>query len=414
MYSYDFYTGEPVKTGSPQSLSPPSMGMTEQEIINNATMYSYSPMERLGYNLASMGYNGQPITSPYAGFMNPPQPQTSYAGFPGNPAFQFMQNTNSFGFQGFKPQYTDYSYSVPGFNTGSTLLLKSDAEEECNRLQEQMERELEESNIKRIEQQKSYYSSLGYNYYGTPYVNQNYADPAIINKYKKKIDEMREEAEEARNSLYKNLSRLCSNISGEEIDEDRIEEIYSPHIVTIPAKDVEFMQGQRRFEDLVPFDNSEMYRKHDEDVSRQYREIFSESKDTNTFLRDCGRLASMERLEEESHKRRDMSSLYKQDGSYRQLIRQKIIERNKAENNGDIVTQSSANQSNDIPFGSSFPTLSQSATLLDDGTLSISAPAWLGDKKYIVSNLQEDEYEKNRQLFIQSIYRDNPKPNGGG
>lgn len=423
MYSYDFYTGEAVQSASPKSLSPPQPEISQQEVIQNAQLYNYNPVERLGFNPAMVGYNQQPGFTGFAGnptlqymngfnFMNPPQ----QPGFAGNPALQYMngnpalQYMNGFGVQ-MPPQtqqYNDYTYYVPGLNTGSTLLLNEDAEDICAELQTQMMLELEEANIRRMEQQKSYYSSLGYNYYGTPYVDQNYVDPAIINKYKKKIEDMREEAKQARTELNKKLSRLCHSYLGEEIDEDKLDEMYSGHVVTISAQEVKFRAEQARFDDLVPFDNSEMYRKHSAEVSNYYKEIFSESTDMNSFFRDCGQLIAREMTEEENHKRRDMSTQYKQDGSYRQLIRRKLMERNAQQNNGIVPQQ------NNIPFGEQFPTLAQSATLLDDGSLSITVPPWVKNKGSVVTNIQEDGYEVSRRKFIESIYNNDPRPGGGG
>lgn len=56
-----------------------------------------------------------------------------------------------------------------------------------------------------------------------------------------------------------------------------------------------------------------------------------------------------------------------------------------------------------------FSTLAQSSKLLDDGTLSISAPSWVG-KKIQMTNEMEAHFEENRQAFLQSIYAQD----GGG
>jgi hypothetical protein len=415
--------------------------MSESEIIQNASfgnpVYDYDPQQRMNQiqiqqpqqMYCNPAYMQPQYNYQFNNYMN--QPQSGFQGYAGNPAFQYIQ-TNGYGMQQNPYMVEDYNYTIPGFNTGSRELMPADVEETCNQLQTQMMMELEEANIARIEKQKSYYTSMGFNgsnYYGSPYMNTYYADPMIVNKYKQKIEAIKKEAREARTNLNKNLSRLCQNYLNGEIDEERIEEIYSDHLVTVPARDVQFEQKMQMLHSLVPVDTSAKYREHNARVSAEYSKYLTEGSDMNTFLRECGELISAQRLEEEDHNRRDVNVYYQQDGAYKSFIRQKIKERHNAEQGGGITLpnmgqlnsgqlnngQSNIGQLNtgeNIPFGNAFPTLNESAKLLDDGTLQISAPAWLGNKDYVVKNTMEDDYEKNRQLFIQSIYRDNPRPGG--
>ena len=52
-----------------------------------------------------------------------------------------------------------------------------------------------------------------------------------------------------------------------------------------------------------------------------------------------------------------------------------------------------------------FPTLSNCSQLLDDGTLSITAPSWIGNgKQFVIDNEMEQHFEENRHKFLQSIY----------
>jgi hypothetical protein len=431
MVKYDYYTGELSNDGSPP--------LSEQEIVQNANLinpaYDYDPQQRLnqmqaqqqqqmmygGYYTNGMPQYGYPQNTFYA--MNYPQyggyqSPSGFSGYAGNPAFQYMQGS---GYQSpYMTQQQDYTYYVPGFNTGSRELLPHDVENICNELQNQMMMELEEANVKRMEQQKSYYNALGYNngynYYGMPYMNTFYADPQIVNKYKQKIENIKKEARESRTNLNKNLSRLCQNYLEGTVDEERIEEIYAGKTVTVPGQQIQYDYKMQMLASMVPADNSTMYQQHHAQVSAEVGKYFENTTDMNTFLRDCGQLISAERLEAEDHKRRDGSNLYQQNGAYRALIRQKIKDKHQMETGGGEITLPGLNPNqngSNIPMGESFPTLNQSARMLDDGTLQISAPAWLGNKQYVVKNAMEDDYEKNRQLFIQSIYRDNPRPGGG-
>ena len=183
MYSYDFYTGEP-NVGSPPNDSPGTM--SEQEIVNNANlMYNTNPQQRIQqFQQNPYGYQN----SGFSNYMNQPVYGNGFTGYAGNPYGYQMYNQYSpyryntgYGYNANpyyiqQQQFRDYTYVVPGFNTGSTSLLPSDAEEICERLQLEMEQEQEEAYIKRMAKQKEYYNSLGYsgnfNYYGMPYANQ--------------------------------------------------------------------------------------------------------------------------------------------------------------------------------------------------------------------------------------------------
>ena len=406
MIKYDMITGDPSFDGSPP--------MSEQEITNNANLigqgeFFYDPNQRLAnirnqQNQYNSYMNNPAYNYQFNNFMNPPQSGGFY-GYAGNPAASYMQAMNQNPYM-MRPQPQDYTYHIPGFNTGSNVLLPADAEDICDKLQMEMMIELEEANIARIERQKSYYSNLGFgnNYYGMPYINNFYQDPVIVNKYKQKIEKIRRDAEENRTNLNKNLSRLCHNYLEGEVNEEEIERIYAGRDVTIPAQEVQEIYNTSFFESLVPIDTSQLYQQHNAQVTTEYRKIFEETSDMNTFLRDCGKLIVNDMIEEENHKRRNMSNLYRQDGAYKMLIRQKIKERYNNENGGSVSLPILGQQNNNqIPMGQVFPTLNQSAKLLDDGSLQISAPSWLGDKQFTIKNTMEDDYEIQRGKFIQSV-----------
>lgn len=420
MYKYDFYTGEPIQDGSPPSE------LSQQEIVQSAnlTQYDYNAGQRMasqmmgqqqifnpayGYNMNMGGFNYYPPQN-FGNFMNPPM-QGGVQGFAGNPAFQFMANAGMP-----QPQYQDQTVYVGGFNpSNNNLLLPYDAEEVCDQLEMEMMMEQEEAYVQRVKRQNEYYRNLGYNgvpnYFGAPYMNARYLDPAITAKYKKQITEMRKEAEQNRINLNKRLSRITHIYLEGECDEDELNKIYNGRYVTIPANTVAFNAEQTRLMNCQPFDNSYMYQQHNAQVSSQYSKRFDDNTDMQTFFEGLGEIIAEDMMEEELHRRRDDSQLFDGNG-YRMLLRKKLMERhNNGESNGVNLPSMRPNNSN-IPFGNAFPTLSQSATMLEDGSLSISAPSWLGNKTYVVKNQLEDDYELNRQKFVQSIFGNTP-PQGG-
>ena len=118
------------------------------------------------------------------------------------------------------------------------------------------------------------------------------------------------------------------------------------------------------------------------------------------------------------------------DNSYKYYVKAKAAERYAKKNGIQINNmaqqpqQPYANNVQDLKQEviNSMPTLSQSATLCDDGTLNITCN--FGSKAgqvYSVHNSQEAEYEEDRARFKAfvdsipgSIYLNNPNPNSGG
>lgn len=420
MIKYDFYTGEPVQDGSPPSE------LSQQEIIQSANLYDYNANQRMANQMMGQQTMQQPMFNPafgynmggygyyppqnFANFMNPPVQAGTFQGFAGNPAFQFMANS---GMQMQQPQYQDQTVYIHGFNPGNNnLLLPPDAEEICDQLELEMMMEQEEAYVQRVKRQNDYYKSLGYNgvpnYYGAPFMNARYIDPTITAKYKKQVSEIRKEAEEARINLNKKLSRFAHNYLDDECDESDLDKIYNGRYVTIPANTVAYSAEQTRLLNTQPFDNSHLYQQHNAEVSSQYRKRFDDNTDMQTFFEGLGEIIVEDMMEEEMHRRRDDSQLFDGNG-YRMLLRKKIAERHSSEGQQGVNLP---NMRPNTPFGNTFPTLAQSATMLDDGSLSIAAPSWLGNKTYVVKNQLEDDYEMNRQKFVQSIFGNNPSPGG--
>ena len=127
-----------------------------------------------------------------------------------------------------------------------------------------------------------------------------------------------------------------------------------------------------------------------------YTQMVGTNPNMNEFLQNQGIVAIYESMDEEMHKRRDGTRYYQEDG-YKRFLRKAIMERKG-------IKPDSAPQQNGIPMGNAFPILSQNANMLEDGTLNITAPAWLGGRQVTLNNEMEQHFEENRQKFLQSIY----------
>lgn len=412
MKKEDFYTGEPLSSGSPPFIS-------EAEAIENASFgkYDYDPSTRI--SMQQQAYQQPMMYNPYFGYN--PQPYPMYGLGSVSP---YYQQPNPY-FQ-FQPQYycppdQEVQYFVKPIDFGSEYLPPIGYEEEIERLKlEYWAKEQEASAQSSIDNRamNPYYS--GSNYYGVPYFNP-FQYNNINSEISSKIASIESEAKTNRYNFNFNLSKLAHNISGDGVTDSDIEEMYHGKVVntgvTITYAD---LYNQAKLQSLVPFDNSQMYRDHSAAVSAEHNKIISPDSDMENAFLNFGNLKAHYMMEEEKHRRRDGGALYNsENNSYKYFVRAKAAERHAAQKG---ISLGQGQPQLCPPAINAFPTLSQSAKLADDGTLSITCN--FGSKAgqvYSVHNNNEAEYEQDRERFNQflnaiprSIYNDGPTGNDEG
>ena len=421
MNRYDFYSGEPVS--SPDFISQNTTNMSNiVENTGQAIQYSYDPNMRYSqmmqqnqqqnmYYPGGYGYN-QPYNSyqQQMPFMNPPinpyQPQQypygNGIGFAGNPAIDYLNQIN-------KPlnlNFEDRVVHVDGFNTGSNMLLSPDAEDICNKLQLEMMAEQEEAIEKRNQRFQGYFNNNGYynNYYGMPYMS-TWQDQTVTMKYRRMIDEMKQEAVEKRKNFNKRLSKLTHNYLNDNISEDDIDMIYDGYSYTIPGVTMRCQSECDRFSRMVPVSNQAAYINHYNEVTKMYDTLLPQNCNMQEFLHQQGVLQIYYNLEDEYHRRRDVSQFYQGD-SYKRFLRKAVRNRDGG------VPQNNNSQLN--PQLNNYPLLSNNAQVLDDGSISITAPSWMGGGQTHIqfNNELEQHFEENRHRFLQSIYAQEGMTNG--
>jgi hypothetical protein len=250
-------------------------------------------------------------------------------------------------------------------------------------------------------------NNFGFNYYG----NQYYSAPFSYNNGNKYIEEynrMRDEAKQRRLEMNMNLFRLAHNYLGEDFNEENTMEMLNGRTITVPGITNLDIYEDTKLRNLLPFDNSYLYRQHDAKVSEEFRKRISPDADMNTCFENLALVAYDMDMEEELHRRnRDLGSSY-DSNSYKTLIRQKVF--------NEKVTKESLNASDQVKdmrdnlLGTGmFPTLSQNARLADDGTLNITYSYSPGQ----VNNLNESQYQQERARF-NSFLNSIPNALGGG
>ena len=417
MIKTDFYSGLPVNEEPSNVLDVQTIDQNNAAIRNgyatdpNQRFMQISQQQQQVKNpfVQSQYYPQQQFqpSIPYQPYMSPYRAQFQQGnsfGFAGNPVFGMYGQQNNWGMQYMQPQFQERTVHVPGLNFGSGRLL-SNAEEVCDKLQVEMMMEQEEAACKRQERFQGYFNNNGYNnYYGMPYYN-SYYDTSIYNKYRGKIDEMRKEAIERRIDFNKNLKRLCNNILGQEMSEEDLDSLYRGYDYTIPASQMKAIYENDRFSKMVPVSNQQAYANNFQNLHNFYDGIMQQmdTQDLNGFLGALGIVQVCDNLEQEIHNRKDGSRLY-DSNSYKRYLRRHIAERNgmvQQNNNQQFLNPAQAIDA------SLFPTMSQSGSILDDGTISITAPPWLGGstgRRILVNNEMEQHFEENRRAFLNSIY----------
>lgn len=373
MKHYNYVTGEPV--GSPgsfsidpnqryQQMSQTQQAVSEEQVQIPGRVYAFGSA---GYNTGATGAVGAPYMN--KPFMNIP----------------FAQQ---------KPRYQDKIEHIDGFNpAGINTLFSADLEEMCEKLQLEMLEENEAAIAKRKSRIQGTYAT---GFYGW---NTDYPDQEVINKYRRKVMEIRNAAVQRRTDMNKYLSQLVHGYVGDEITEEDLSMIYDGYDRKITAAEFANDDKQRWLNNLKPYSNQAEYEKHFNQLHDFYHKVSGNN--MQSFLEGQGIIRSCDNLEEEMHRRKNMG-LYYDSNSYKRLLRKSIMEREGIEIKSDQGPISPMN----LP---KFSTLAQSSKLLDDGTLSISAPSWVGSKIQM-DNEMEAHFEENRQAFLKSIYA---QDNGG-
>lgn len=438
MIREETFMGELVNPSSPQ--------ISESEVISNASFgrYDYDPGSRVmqmqqpvafpgqyGYNEGIARYTNPPAIGYNNGYYNAPAfgigaPYYNPA-FAMNPAFGWQNRLYQ---QSVLQEPQQLRSFIKPVGISGEFLPPADFEERLSELVRHYWMKQEEQDVERRMSQQSMYgynnSWSGYNYYGTPYYSPYQGYNSIQQEVAQLIEDMKAEAREARIEFNKNISRLAHKIAKEPVDEAMLDERYRGKYVETPGfKGIttQDLSEQYKLANMVPFDNSGVYRQFQENVSKEFREVITDDMGFVETFRNMGIIQAKYDMEEERTRRRNGAVLYDSNsGTYRYFVRAKAAQR-YAEKHGMVDTVKQPTMASSIPttIGDEFPTLKESAQLLEDGTLKITCN--FGSHKgevYSVKNSQEKQYEENRERFARfynsipgSIYLTNPNSGGG-
>lgn len=453
MRSEDFYTGEPVVTGSPISFSENMVPSINNNDVNEAASmaafgaYAYDPGMRQLMTPGGYGYGVSP------NFMNPPQfggvvyqPPMYGIGAPPSPYGNIQPSYNIYRpnmpnpamqMGMVQPQYQQVptQYHIPGVNMGGEYMPPADFEQRLSELELAYyskvinQQAIDEVNMSMNQSVYGYGYNGGFNYYGMPFYNQYQYSSADL-ELRRAVEAMQKEARDNRMAFNMQMSRLAHNFSGHQITDEQIRERYEGVTIDIPQQSGIVVTPQDyweigRFYQVEPFDNSQIYRDHFMRVREEFQKIIPPNSDLQTTFSNMGIVAAQYEMEEEMHRRRDGGNLYNNtDNAYKRLIRKKAKERYAAEkgivlsSTGAALPNFSAQQAKQNFISNS--TLSNCATLQDDGTLNVSLrlPCNVGSHagQMFEVNGQESQYDEKRARFGQfidsipgSIYLDQKK-----
>ncbi|MBR6289211.1 MAG: hypothetical protein IKR19_07750 [Acholeplasmatales bacterium] len=424
MIETDFYSGSPSNLPPPDKqqemdaanmasfgkydYDPGVRAMTQQQMIypggygfNNAMNPPISQPQQIIQPLQGVGtpyrYSPYGNIQPTYGMYNPYQ-QPIYPSYNMNPG-AYMQ------------QQAPAVIHIPGVGMNGEYLAPPNIQEQIDQMQLEYWTKVQEKDAKdSVDRRNSVYgynSYGGYNYYGVSYYNP-YQYNSINMDLAKQIDQIKQSAKEARISFDENLSRLSHNIIKDNYPDEVIKERYEGRTIEIQRNSVYdpyVLQEYARLDRLVPFDNSQFYRDQFAKASETFNKHIPKDSNMNETFSKMGLVAIDWELEEEQHRRRDLSTMYNSgDGGYKYFVRKKAEERyamehglpipnqniNGSQFNSDIMKQRALN---------SFPTLKDSVKLGADGTLNVTCNVGSHAGQTYSVNEHEAGYDEKRERF---------------
>ena len=421
------FMGDVVESTSPSIMS-------EQEAIDNASFgkYTYDPMSRMVSLPGWQGYSTSPNPN---GFYGQPQQQGYIGQAMGIGMNPYVNQMYQQPIYGYIPVYNPFAprqpqqqpqqptcIQIPPLNYRGQYLPETGFEDKLGKL-------AYEAWVKEQEQavtDQSRLSGYGYNYYGN--MMYNFYNPQRM-EAQAYINQVLEEAKENRLNFNLNLGKLAFNITYGKgnYNEEELERIYKGRVIENNAA-IDFNQQriQERFSNLIPFDNSQYYQRFHQQITDQHNAIIRPDSNMQEAFESAGELWAIYQLEEEQHRRRNLSGNYNLDG-YKYIVRRSLAERNKR--NGIY--------SNPVNVGGSIPapgmmniytknprnegshvTATPSIDSQGNMNMTLSIPCNIGSQKgttYTVVNANEAAYDQKREefnRFVDSIPRS--IYNGGG
>lgn len=393
MNRVDYFSGE-------QALDVSSLSSTQQaEQMASFGQYGYSPAP---IQLGTQGYNGGGIGMPPYGYQQPHQmygnPQYGYQQQAmygqGNPAFQFI-NRNAY-----RPQAQDITYNVPGLNLFGDRLYKSDYEDKVDKIM--WDAWFKEQTAVIENSQPNFGYGYGSNYYGYGYGASSQSQ--YYREAMSQINEMNRQAHLDMIDMHVNLSKLAHNYLGDSYDESAIREMYTGKTVAVPGVNTVDLWEDQRLRNLVPFDNSAMYRAADAAVSAEFHKRIRPDATLNEFLENLALVAYDWEMEEEKHRRNQELRMSYNGDAYMMLVRQKAYE-NKINRGIKEAEDKVRSMRDNLLHSGMFPTLEHNTVVKDDGTICITYN-YPGDEAVAAMNENESQYEHERERFrnfVQSI-----------
>ena len=454
MIKENFYTGEPI------SNSPPEQYISEAEAAQNASFganfaqmqyglggnnYQMNPPQQNGPGYST--YPNQPqfqnttYYNPYpnymANYMPSPQPSPKYQyGYNpfqsfGNPIYNYQYQNQQLAYQQ-QMQQQRQAYIKPIDLYGNEYMPIVGYQDEISDMsrkviQEQLEVDAiniaERTRARNNNNYNPYYG--GYNYFNQPVYAQQYSQ--YNREVYKRIEEMKQQARQARTDFSVNLSKLAHHYLNDGVDDETIETMYTGQYIDV-EQDQEMgmicaqLQFQQRYQSMVEIDPAAKYRQAALEVQKEIQSFIPPTATAKEYNDGMNLLMAKWRLDEEKSRRRSFAVDYKNDGndSYKYLVRRKKAERiaqeqgfsldpdapmqivnqvNKIKNNPEEEKKKLKKQFNESLLHNLFPDLVESGSYIDeDGALV--AKCNIPDN----INQEEQEYQAKKEGFINYMY----------
>lgn len=347
-----------------------------------------------------------------------------------NPYFQNNYNQYNYNYYNPAPQPRTMVVNVPGHHEG--YIFAHDFEEQVDKMEMEYYLENEVSKHKAMESQTFYSGYVDYSHY---------VDREILEKYQRKYNKLIEDARENSIQLYMKFTKGVHKYFDTGVTDEEIERWYrgySYEVETEESKAEELdpktrhlMEENEKCRYISNVDLRQMWINHYNSVNNYYKNIYGEAKSFNDILKCMDYELSLEMEEEHNRQINNGMRYVNQDIFFSNL--EKLEKRLKQinpdgkdsfydhghinrdlRNIGDQYIKDHPKEAeqyfkyndNDdgLPFSvlgltKELPTLSECATIGEDGTITIHTPQWILDREAERSPYKKMEKEASARIF---------------
>ena len=316
-----------------------------------------------------------------------------------SPVSPFVQNSPNYNQQQIPSTYVEKGWNPTGLDYMYT--------EEMKKKLDELNTKYGRLNAEKARERQAMYANCGYNYYGM--LNTGFRDQMLLSEFNREKAKIEAQARENIIEFNLRLSRAVHYYRGDiDIDNNeefsKVEDIYKDTVVSVPQSVIDrynLARSVHRGVDITERCKWEV-NEIDRRVSEEYHKKIKPDATLDEFLNTAGLVLWDIEMEKHEKEARSFNDRY----TYEKLNTE--LNKNLYLRDGYIPPQSS----------NAFEALQSSGLLretpgihmdFDTGTITLNRDEWNKhrDRVNVLANQEQQEYEAQRQMFINSVYNSN-------